>query len=291
MYTNQACKKLSMGFYRPPNDARYLNYGARPAGIVIDTIVIHHTVVGYAESYRLLANADGLSPTVSAHYLINEDGRIDNLVDDVHMAWHAGKSRWKTHESLNKNSIGIELVNNSTDASCCFKLDHEECALAFDTVQCINIPFPELQIGALIDLIKCLKSEHTAIQNSNVVGHMDIAPNRKLDPGILFPWAKLHQYGIGIYSLKAHSAAPVADLHKFGDRGYDIRTLKHNLYTFGYGYIDRSTDVFDEQLAYAVRAFHFHYNQDINRRNWGTWDTADQAVLLDLLSMSGEAEK
>jgi len=89
---NNGPLKDHIGFYRPPNQHKHLNYNERPKGTIIDTIVLHYTVTDYAESYYLLAHADGGRPGPSVHYMINTDGRIDNLAGDDKVAWHAGVS-------------------------------------------------------------------------------------------------------------------------------------------------------------------------------------------------------
>ena len=113
---------------------------------------------------------------VSCHYLINRKGLVTQLVKDQNIAWHAGKSKWQQNINLNKNSIGIELVNKGHNI----------------TYQ----SFSSHQIESLIQLCKILKKKYK-IKKNNFLGHSDIAPLRKKDPGEKFPWKKLSLYNIG----------------------------------------------------------------------------------------------
>ena len=134
----------------------------------IKLIIIHYTgMQSERESLKRLCNP--LSK-VSAHYLINQKGKIFKLVEDRHIAWHAGKSSWKKFNSLNKFSIGIELNNSGHDNK------YE------------NFKFS--QIYSLKELLKNLIKKYH-IKNEDVLGHSDIAPDRKKDPGEKFPWKEL----------------------------------------------------------------------------------------------------
>ena len=113
---------------------------------------------------------------VSSHYLINRKGEVTQMVLDHKIAWHAGKSRWKQFSNLNKYSIGIELVNKG------HQFGYEN--------------FSKKQITSLINLCKVLKKKYL-IKSENFLGHSDIAPLRKKDPGERFPWKKLSSYKIG----------------------------------------------------------------------------------------------
>lgn len=277
--TEHACKHLPMGFYRPPQVEEHLNYNERPGGIKIDTILIHYTVSDYAKSYYLLGHSNGGRPGPSVHYMINADGRIDSLVDDSKVAWHAGKSSWNGEKSVNSRSIGIELINPGSGEQGCFPVGKEKKLSSND---CIKNSFPDKQIEVLIQLISCLRDEHKMITEHNIIGHSDVAPGRKIDPGVEFPWNKLYEQGIGLYSSKMQDTTSV--MHKFEDKGSDIVYLKENLRTFGYS-IDNSTEIFDQELANVVRAFHLHFNQNIEEQNteWGDWNSIDELRLQDLL--------
>jgi len=140
----------------------------------IKFIIIHYTgMQSEIESIKRLQNK---SSKVSCHYLINRKGKVFNMVPDKKIAWHAGKSKWKKFTNLNKTSIGIELVNKGHN----FGYQN----------------FTDIQIKSLIVLCKKLKKKYN-IRNSNFLGHSDIAPHRKIDPGEKFPWKKLSKFGLG----------------------------------------------------------------------------------------------
>ena len=142
----------------------------------IKIIVIHYT--GMQSEVDALNRLTDFKSKVSCHYLINEKGKIISIVPDNYTAWHAGKSRWGKLSSLNKSSIGIELVNPGHNFG--YK------------------KFKKKQISALIQLIKKLTKKYN-INNKNIVGHSDIAPLRKKDPGEKFPWKILAKSNIGIW--------------------------------------------------------------------------------------------
>jgi len=142
----------------------------------IKLVILHYTgMQSERESIERLCNP--LSK-VSSHYLINKNGKIFKLVEDKHIAWHAGKSNWKKYNNLNKNSIGIELVNKG----------HQYGYNAFK----------KKQILSLVKLCKTLKKKYK-IKTKNFLGHSDIAPLRKIDPGEKFPWRYLSIKKIGIW--------------------------------------------------------------------------------------------
>ena len=146
-------------------------------------IVLHYTgMQSERESINKLCNP--LSK-VSSHYLINRKGTIFRLVQDRHIAWHAGKSCWGKYKNLNKNSIGIELVNKGHQFG--------------------YTSFKKKQILSLVKLCKKLIKKYK-INKKNIVGHSDIAPLRKIDPGEKFPWKQLAKRNIGIWhSCKSDS--------------------------------------------------------------------------------------
>jgi len=142
----------------------------------IKIIVIHYT--GMQSEVDALNRLTDFKSKVSCHYLINEKGKIISIVPDNYTAWHAGKSRWGKLSSLNKSSIGIELDNPGHNFG--YK------------------KFGKKQISALIQLIKKLIKKYN-INKKNIVGHSDIAPLRKKDPGEKFPWKILAKSNIGIW--------------------------------------------------------------------------------------------
>ena len=134
----------------------------------VSVLVLHYTGMRDAES--AVARLRDPEAGVSCHYLVTEEGEILQMVPEEKRAWHAGNSYWRGIQNLNSCSIGIELVNPG----------HEHGYR----------PFPDAQIDALIPLVADIKERH-GITRGNVVGHSDIAPMRKQDPGELFPWARL----------------------------------------------------------------------------------------------------
>ena len=163
------------------------NHDARPDGTPIDMLILHYT--GMLSGPAALARLRDPAAKVSSHYLVEEDGRVFALVDESRRAAHAGISHWRGHSGLNARSIGIEVVNPG----------HEHGYR----------PFPALQMAALADLCESILARHP-IPARNVVGHSDIAPDRKQDPGEFFDWQGLAAQGIGIWPRAA--AAPVDDV-------------------------------------------------------------------------------
>ena len=204
----------------------------------VSMIVLHYT--GMADGQAALERLCDPVAEVSAHYLVDEDGTIHRLVAEDKRAWHAGKARWRGIGDVNSASIGIEIVNPG----------HE---LGYR-------PFSEEQIDALIPLVARIKESH-GITRGNVVGHSDIAPMRKQDPGELFPWSRLAR-------LRLALPRPTKNLMDPGwtDAGFLIA-----LERFGY-------DVSDK-LA-AVVAFQRRYRPELID---GTIDGECRCILLALL--------
>jgi N-acetylmuramoyl-L-alanine amidase len=151
------------------------NHAERPDGVPVDHLVLHYTELGLGESLAILT--DGARPhRVSSHYVLAEDGTVYRLVAEDRVAWHAGRSHWRGNESLNRRSVGIEIVNLHGDR-------HD---------------YPATQITALVGLCQGIIARH-GIEPRNVVGHSDIAPKRKVDPGLRFPWSTLAAAGIGLW--------------------------------------------------------------------------------------------
>ena len=150
------------------------NYDTQKRSVKI--IVIHYTgMQSERESIKKLCNPNF---KVSSHYLINRRGKIFSLVQNRYVAWHAGKSCWGRHKNLNKNSIGIELVNKGHQFG--------------------YTSFKKKQISSLVNLCKKLIKKYK-IKKKNVIGHSDIAPLRKIDPGEKFPWKYLAKNKVGIW--------------------------------------------------------------------------------------------
>ncbi len=127
----------------------------------IKYIILHYT--GMKNQEVAIKRLQSKVAKVSCHYLIGKSGLIYKMVDENDIAWHAGNSSWRKDKNLNNSSIGIELVNNGFEK------------------------FPNKQISSLMILLKLIKKKFK-IKSENILGHSDIAPDRKIDPGPLFPW-------------------------------------------------------------------------------------------------------
>lgn len=160
------------------------NHGPRAAGSEIDMLVLHYT--GMKSTQAALARLCDPEAQVSAHYMIDEDGTVLRLVAESHRAWHAGVAHWRGHTDINSRSIGIELVNPGHEYG--------------------YRNFPETQMAALIELATEIVKQHP-IPPRNVVGHSDIAPDRKTDPGERFDWQRLANLGIGLWPGKTDAEA------------------------------------------------------------------------------------
>ena len=160
-------------------------------------VILHHT--GRSGTEPALATLSNRGTDVSAHYLIGRDGTIYYLVDEMKRAWHAGDSWWGGPIDMNSASIGIELANDGSEV------------------------YPEPQIAALLNLLADLKQRY-AIPGINILGHSDIAPRRKVDPDINFPWRRLAQQGFGLWCEPPFDAPPSSpDTGTLlGAFGYDI---------------------------------------------------------------------
>ncbi len=142
------------------------NFDERDAPVSV--LVLHYT--GMQDAASAIQRLCDPAAKVSAHYLVAEDGQVVRMVAEDKRAWHAGKSHWRGVDNLNSSSIGIELVNPGHEFG--------------------YRPFPDAQIDALVPLVNDIVKRH-GITRGNVVGHSDIAPARKQDPGELFPWYRL----------------------------------------------------------------------------------------------------
>lgn len=172
------------------------NFNDRSAETTVDLLILHYT--GMKSAQEALDRMCDPAVEVSAHYCIDLDGTVYRLVAEDKRAWHAGVSFWQGARNINDRSIGVELVNKGHEWG--------------------YHPFPEAQIRALIDLCQGILTRHQAITPARVIGHSDVAPARKQDPGELFPWQRLAQdHGIGIWPFPETKDA--AGLARFG---YDV---------------------------------------------------------------------
>ena len=142
----------------------------------IKFLIFHYT--GMKKESNAIKKLTSLGSDVSCHYFIKKNGETLILVPDLYIAWHAGKSQWKHYKSLNINSIGLEISNPGHDHN--YK------------------KFSKKQIQSIIKLSKILIKKYN-IKSKNILGHSDISPERKKDPGEKFPWKKLSKQGIGLW--------------------------------------------------------------------------------------------
>lgn len=225
------------------------NFGDR-RGRAIDMLILHYT--GMASGAAALARLTDPGAEVSCHYLVWEDGRIDQLVAEADRAWHAGRSAWAGERDLNSVSIGIEIVNGGHD----FGLP----------------PYPEPQIRALVALCADVCRRH-AISPRRVLGHSDIAPDRKEDPGEHFPWHRLA--GIALHV----PAGPIVEgpILRPGDRGPAVRALQAELAAIGY--VITVDGAFGPQTEAVVRAVQRRFRPE---RVDGRADPSTRATLAAL---------
>ena len=172
----------------------------------IKFVIIHYT--GMQSEIESIERLKDPKKKVSSHYLINRKGQITKMVHERKTAWHAGKSRWKNFTNLNRYSIGIELVNKG------YEFGYQK--------------FSNIQIKSLIRLCKSLKKKYK-IKHDCFLGHSDIAPLRKVDPGENFPWQKLSKYNLGVWYKEKSQ--------KINFKKSEIRyNFFQNLYKIGYRY-------------------------------------------------------
>jgi N-acetylmuramoyl-L-alanine amidase len=235
------------------------NYGQRRGHGGPDCLILHYTGMPTGEA-ALKALTDPASE-VSAHYLVWEDGAIDQLVAENARAWHAGRASWKGESDLNSASIGIEIVNPGHDGG--------------------SPPFPERQIEATIALARDI-CERWAIAPERVLAHSDVAPARKRDPGEVFPWATLWRGGVGLWG----EPAPLIGLPLFAneEEGPPVRAMQAMLALYGYGV--EITGVYDRQTRQVVAAFQRHFRQE---RVDGETDASTVATLKALIDGLGAA--
>lgn len=210
------------------------NFGPRPPHLPIDMLVLHYT--GMADADSALARLADPAAEVSAHYLVEEDGTIHRLVEEKARAWHAGESFWAGERDINSRSIGIELVNPGHDLG--------------------YRPFPEAQMAALEDLALDILSRHP-IPAQRVLGHSDVAPSRKRDPGELFDWASLARAGIGLWPedrVRIHVLP-----HDFGPGDSDPLIAEAQGLLTRYGYEVERTGTLDPRTVEVLTAFQRHY--------------------------------
>jgi N-acetylmuramoyl-L-alanine amidase len=204
---------------------------------MIKFIVIHYT--GMKSENAAIKRLCDESKNVSAHYFIKKNGEMINLVPDLYVAWHAGKSKWLNYNSLNKNSIGIEIQNPG----------HENKYKNFSTKQ----------LNSLKILLRTLIKKYK-IDLKNILGHSDIAPERKKDPGEKFPWKNLANHKLAIWhSLKKSSLKKNRKI-RLNNKDEEITFIK-NLNKIGYRVIKRLD--FNSYKKFITKAFQRRFRQNL----------------------------
>ncbi|MDR6605815.1 N-acetylmuramoyl-L-alanine amidase [Pseudomonas synxantha] len=221
----------------------------------VQFVVLHYTNASLERSLQLLTHGE-----VSSHYLIGDDkgATIYKLMDENLRAWHAGESEWNGRTWLNSSSIGIEIVNPG------FK----------DTpTGRVWYPYTEDQVQSLIVLLKDISKRH-GIKPGDIIGHSDIAPMRKLDPGPLFPWKRLAAEGLGIWPNEQSVARQQM---QFAEQLPSISWFQAQLARLGYA--SPQTGELDVATRNVIAAFQLHFRP---ARFDGTPDAQTAALLLVL---------
>lgn len=229
------------------------NFGDRRNNVQPDLIVLHYT--GMPDTDAALRRLCGAGTEVSAHYLVREDGRVVQCVREAHRAWHAGESSWGGDTDVNSRSIGIEIANPGHDWG--------------------YPDFPRRQLAAVIALCRGIMIRR-GIPAHRVVGHSDVAPSRKQDPGEKIPWGLFAQSGVGVWT----DPAPLAQDEglTIGARGEPVIALQRSLASFGYGV--PTTGDYDIPTRDVVMAFQRHFRP---ARIDGIADRSTVATLQNLL--------
>ena len=211
------------------------NFNARSEGAQIHHLILHYTGMKTAEG--ACERLCDVKAQVSSHYLVDEKGKITQMVAENKRAWHAGVSYWAGSEDINSTSVGIEIHNPG----------HEHGYKAFANAQ----------IERVTALLQDILSRHD-IPMHHVLAHSDIAPDRKMDPGEKFPWARLSASGIGHYV----PPAPITGgrFFQLGDEGEPVEALQSLLALYGYR-IDIHGK-YDDRTELVVKAFQRHFRPE-----------------------------
>lgn len=227
------------------------NFDARPGDGRVDMLILHYT--GMRTANEALDRLCDPAAKVSAHYLIEEDGAVSRLVAEGNRAWHAGVSSWRGRSDINAASIGIELVNPGHEFG--------------------YRPFPEPQMAALEALAHGILARHS-IPARHVLGHSDVAPLRKQDPGEYFDWPRLARAGIGFWpEFAAATDAPET-----------VAATQEALALIGYGCPRSGT--LDPETRAVITAFQRHFRP---ARCDGAADGETRARIGALARLSGSA--
>jgi len=238
-------------------DAPSPNFDARKAPP--DMVLLHYTGMRTAEG--AVARLRDPAAQVSAHYVVEEDGCILRLVPEERRAWHAGQSWWQGDTDINAASIGVEIVNPG----------HEFGYRAF----------PDVQVEAVIALVADIRTRWS-VTDARILGHSDVAPARKQDPGELFPWKRLAEQRHGLWFEPAHERiAALGPPLAVGDEGLGVHVLQAGLHRLGFE--PRPTGRYAEDTRLTVEAFQRHWRPS---RVDGVADGETRATLMGVLQLA-----
>lgn len=233
------------------------NQEPRRGGVKPSLIILHYTgMPSAAKAIDWLSRAES---GVSCHYVVDEEGRVTQLVPESLRAWHAGASYWRGETDLNSHSVGIEIQNPG----------HQH-----------GYPdFPEAQMRGVIALAKDIMRRHP-ISVDGVLAHSDVAPGRKIDPGEKFNWALLAKEGLGIWVRPSPARSDDPGLG-IGDRGPRVVSAQEHLASYGYNV--KPSGVLDETMEKVLKAFQSHFRP---RRVDGRLDRSTEVTLERLIEAS-----
>jgi N-acetylmuramoyl-L-alanine amidase len=202
-------------------------------GQAVDMLILHYT--GMQTAQAALDRLRDPVAAVSSHYVVDEDGTVFRLAPEDRRAWHAGVSHWRGHSALNGRSIGVEIVNPGHEWG--------------------YRDFPVLQLAAVCDLCIAVLARH-AIPARNVVGHSDVAPDRKDDPGERFGWRALAENGVGLWPSDAVDLGTTGVVRDAAT----LRPVRAALAEIGYRVAPEGG--LDPALSTVVRAFQRHWRPE-----------------------------
>ena len=218
-------RKYSINFSLPRRSKKQIKF-----------LIIHYT--GMRKQSEAIKRLCDPKAKVSSHYFISNKGGIINLVPDLYEAWHAGESNWKDYKSLNKYSIGIEINNPGHEYG--YK------------------NFSKKQIFSLIKLLKFLKKKYN-IKKTNILGHSDISPDRKNDPGEKFPWRYLAKKNLSIWHKLNEKKIKIFRNIKLEDN--EIKNFFNNLHKIGYSKVNVNKKKLEQ--SNLIKAFQRKFRQDL----------------------------
>jgi N-acetylmuramoyl-L-alanine amidase len=204
----------------------------------IKFIIFHYT--GMKKESEAINKLTNIQSEVSCHYLIKNTGEIVKIVPDLYIAWHAGKSSWKNHKSLNQNSVGIEITNPGHEFG--YK------------------KFSKKQVSSILRLTRFLMKKYK-ISSESILGHSDIAPQRKKDPGEKFPWEYFSKKGIGVWHTLRKQE--LIKNRRLKTSKIEKKIFFNNISKIGYSKKNPKDLNTDRYLSNATKAFQRRFRQEL----------------------------